>query len=606
MSGRLRASVLAGSLIATFLLHISAVAAEPDLRLVQAAKSQDRALVQSLLQQKVDVNAAQGDGATALAWAAHWDDLAMADLLLQAGADVNTANDYGVTPLWLACSNRSLPMVEKLLQAGANPNATLWTGETVLMTTTSTGNADLVRALLDHGADVNAREPERGQTALMWAIAEGYPQVARLLIERGADVRARTHRREGFERMVINGYAGDVEATPEGGYTPLLFAARMGDLETARLLVAKGADVNESTPQDGNTLVIAAAGGYEALALFLLENGAEPNSKDAGGITPLHYALRDGIKVLHGIDIVKVQRVCASGAGARCVAVDPDADPAALAALTPFVEVPVQQPQQGQYSRRSEVLDGSNMMTLAKALLARGADPNAQLQRPPSRLRLRRKPLINLTGASPFMLAAAAEDLGAMRMLVEGRAKTNIGTVIDPNEFYKEGHGDDNQIQGNGSPFLVAAGLGRTDDFPKQEELKALEALKTMIGLGADVNEATETGWTAMHAAAFLGANEIIRFLADQGVAVNVRNGCGQTPVSLAEGTDARGLLSRVTPHPETGKLLRELGGVSDPPVEPVGRCVEGRFGLDYATVNSDVKKQREEALDKVLEEKPK
>ena len=605
MSDKLRSGFLAGSLLAAFLSVASVVAASPDLQLVDAAKNQDREAVQSLLQAKVDVNTPQGDGATAVAWAAHWDDLAMADLLIQAGANVNAANDYGVTPLWLACNNRSLAMVEKLLQAGANANASVWTGETLLMTASSTGDVAIVRALLDHGADINAREPERGQTALMWAIAEGYPAIARLLIERGADVVARTHRREGFSPMVINGYAGDVEATPEGGYTPLLFAARVGDMETARLLVAKGADVNESTPQDGSTLVVASSGGYEELALFLLEHGADPNSRDASGITPLHYALRDGIKVLHGIDIVKVQRVCASGAGARCVAVDPDADPAALAALTPFVEIPAQQPQ-GQYSRRSEVLDGSNMMTLAKALLARGADPNAQLQRPPSRLRLRRKPMLNLTGATPFMLAAAAEDLGAMRMLVEGRAKTNIETVIDPKEFYKEGHGDDNQIQGNGSPFLVAAGLGRTDDFPKQEELKALEALKTMIGLGADVKEVSETGWTAMHAAAFLGANGVIQFLADRGAEVNVRNGCGQTPVSLAEGTDARGLLSRVTPHPETGNLLRQLGAVSDPPVEPQGRCVEGRFGLDYATVNSEVKKEREEAIDKVLEEKKK
>jgi len=603
MSGRLRGNILTGLLIAAILSVPSVVAANPDLRLVEAAKNQDRGAVQSFLQEKVDVNTPLGDGTTALAWAAHWDDPEMADLLLQAGANVNAANDYGVTPLWLASNNRSLAMVEKLLEAGANANSSIWTGETVLMTSSSTGNLAIVRALLDHGADVNALEPERGQTALMWAIADGYPEVARLLIERGADIHARTHKREGFSPMVIHGYAGNIEATPEGGYTPLLFAARVGDMETARLLVAKGADVNESTPQDGNTLVVASSGGYEELALFLLERGADPNSSDASGITPLHYSLRDGIKVLHGIDIVKVQRVCASGAGARCVAVDPDADPAALAALTPFVEIPAQQPQ-GQYSRRSEILDGSNMMTLAKALLAHGADPNAQLHRPPSRLRLRRKPMLNLTGATPFMLATAAEDLGAMRMLVEGRAKTNIGTVIDPKEFYKDGYGDDNQIQGNGSPFLVAAGLGRTDDFPKEEELKALEALKTMIGLGADVNEASDTGWSAMHAAAFLGANGIIQFLADQGAAVNVRNGCGQTAVSLAEGTNARGLLSRVTPHPETAKLLRQLGAVSDPSVEPVGRCVEGRFGLDYATVNSEIKKEREEAIEKVIEEK--
>src|SRR5262249_18983647 len=212
--------------------------------------------------------------------------------------------------------------------------------------------------------------------------------------------------------------------------------------------------------------------------------------------------------------------------------------------------------------RSKEVLGGGDMLQLARALLAKGADPNAQMKTPPSLLRLRRKPLLNLTGATPFFLAAASENLNAMRMLVEGRAKTTIGTVVDSQEFNKAGYGDDNQIQGNGSPFLVAAGLGRNDDLGKQEEQRALEALKTMIGLGADVNQASDTGWTGMHAAAFLGANGVIQFLVDNGAKVNVRNGCGQTPLSLAAGTDARGLLSRVTPHQETVALLRKLGAV--------------------------------------------
>src|SRR6267142_289296 len=93
---------------------LSYAAPADDLRLVDAVKNRDRAAVRSLMEQQVNVNAAQPDGTTALAWAANRDDLETADLLIRAGADVNKANDYGVTPLSLACTNRSALMVERL------------------------------------------------------------------------------------------------------------------------------------------------------------------------------------------------------------------------------------------------------------------------------------------------------------------------------------------------------------------------------------------------------------------------------------------------------------------------------------------------------------
>ena len=556
---------------------VSLGAAGMDLRLVEAVKSQDRASVRSLLQENVDVNTPQPDGATALAWAVHWDNLETADLLIRAGADVNAANDYGITPLSLASGNRNAAMVEKLLDAGADPDAAKWTGETPLMTAVATGDMDVVKSLLTHGADVNMAENRRGQTALMWAISFWQPEIARVLIESGADVSARTRKLEldGFTPMVVEGYGGDLQATSGGGYTPLLFAARAGDLVSARLLLAHGADVNEATEEDGNALVIASAGGYEELALFLLENGADPNVDGSNGMTALHYALRDGMKVLHGMDIVKVKRICAAGAGARCKAIEDTTE------VDPELLIDQQRQSRGEDS----ILPGRNMTELMKALLAKGADPNAQLRRPPSRLRLRRKPLLSLTGSTPFMLAAAAADLSSMGVLVEGGAEPLVWTVVNDNEFYEEGNGDDNQIQGNGTPLMVAVGMGRRDDFSMQAEQRALDAAKVLVGLGADVNEATATGWTALHAAAFAGANSLVEFLVQQGAKPDVQNGCGQTPLTLADGTDASGLLQRVTPHETTGRLLRKLGAGTAPSSGPVGRCVKGRFGLEYATV---------------------
>ena len=272
--------------VAWFLTPLVAVAAlgasAADLRLVEAVKNQDQAAVRSLLRQGVDVNEAQPDGATALAWAAHRDNLAAADLLLAAKADVNAANEYGATPLSLACANGNAAMVEKLLNAGADPNASLLSGETALMTAVHIGSLDIVNLLLAHEADVNAHEPQRGQTALMWAVAEKRPDITRALVARGADLHARS----------------------KSGFTPLLYAADRNSLDSARILVEAGADVNEATADRVTPLLLASARAGEGLALLLLEKGADPNATDAKeGYTPLHHAashrnMVDAVKAL--------------------------------------------------------------------------------------------------------------------------------------------------------------------------------------------------------------------------------------------------------------------------------------------------------------------
>jgi ankyrin repeat protein len=239
------------------LLSVCGLAAPSgDLRLVEAVQNRDKQAVRSLLSAKVDVNASQADGATALHWAAHWDDLEAAELLISAGADVNAANEYGVTPLALACINRNTAMVEKLLRARANPNAPQLTGETALMTCARTGTVDAVKLLLEFGADVNAKENHKGQTALMWAAAEKH---------------------------------ADVSARSTTGFTPLLFAAQQGDIESARVLLSVGANVNEAAPNGMTPLLIAASSGRGAFATFLLDNGADPNAADGRGYTALHY-----------------------------------------------------------------------------------------------------------------------------------------------------------------------------------------------------------------------------------------------------------------------------------------------------------------------------
>ncbi len=283
--------------IAIGLLALSAaLVSAADLRLIQAVRTGDETAAHSLLKQGVDPNAQQGDGSAALHFAAYSDNLALADLLLHSGARSNTANDLGATPLQVACNNASPAMVDRLLAAKANPNARLLNGETVLMSCARTGNTQAVKALLVHGAEAKAREPEHGQTALMWAAGEGHAQVVALLIEFGADVRARS---VSYSQTVVGEQtqrAGREELNYDvtrGGSTPILFAARSGNAESAKALLANGADPNDFLPDGTSALTLAAHSGNHDVALALLDNGADPNNLGIG-YTALHAAVLRG------------------------------------------------------------------------------------------------------------------------------------------------------------------------------------------------------------------------------------------------------------------------------------------------------------------------
>src|ERR1700687_1166405 len=242
------------------LASLTTVSAAGDLRLVEAVKSRNAPAVRALLQQRADVNGAQPDGATALHWAAYWDDLATADLLIRARANVNAANELGATPLYLACVNRSAAMAESLLAAGANANAALPSGESAIMTAARTGTADLIKTLVAHSADVNHTEPGHGETALMWAVASQHPGAVRALVEAGASVQPRSAVRN--RRVQVGQRFSDHDARTTayvdlGGFTPLLFAARQGDVESAKVLLAAGANVNDTSASGTSALVVA-------------------------------------------------------------------------------------------------------------------------------------------------------------------------------------------------------------------------------------------------------------------------------------------------------------------------------------------------------------
>ncbi len=277
--------------IALLAIVIASVGADAAARppLVEAAKNGDRAALSVLLKNKVDVNIAAADGTTALHWASYRDDLESARLLLGGGANVNAANDLGATPLWIACENGGAAMVRTLLQAGADPNRALLLGETPLMVAARSGGANVVEQLIAKGAHVNARAA-RGQTALMWAASQRHSDVVRALLAGGADVHARSDVWRQMMAVPPHGVQNYNRVIPHGGDTALLFAARSGDLASARLLVAAGANVNDADAWGVSATVLAAHSGFATLVEFLLERGADPNAA-AAGFNALHAAI---------------------------------------------------------------------------------------------------------------------------------------------------------------------------------------------------------------------------------------------------------------------------------------------------------------------------
>ncbi len=209
-------------------------------------------------------------------WAVRQDDREMADRLIKAGANVKAANRYGVTPLYLACVNGSAPMIAKLLDAGADANAATTEGETALMTVARTGNVEAAKVLLAHGADVNSKEQWRQQTPLMWAVAESHPEMAQELIAHGADVNARQVTWN-WERQITK--EPREKWMPLGGLTPLLFAARQGCLDCARILLKAGAEINAADPNNISPMLMAIINGHYDCRGVLARSGRGPEHR---------------------------------------------------------------------------------------------------------------------------------------------------------------------------------------------------------------------------------------------------------------------------------------------------------------------------------------
>ncbi|MBZ5632267.1 MAG: ankyrin repeat domain-containing protein [Acidobacteriia bacterium] len=453
--------------LATLLLAGVLACGFASAQIADAVEHRDNEALRTLLKQKTDVNAAQPDGSTALHWAAHWNDLEAVNLLLRAGANPKIANRYGATPLSEAASVGNAAMIEALLKAGADPKAlTTADGETVLMTAARAGNADAVKLLLDRGADVNAREKYKGQTALMWAAAERHPDVVKVLLAHGADWKVLSFDRE--TKMPKLSAASSVTPIARGGFTAFLFTAREGDIESAKVMLEAGVDINQTDIDGTNALVVSIMNKKYTFAKFLLDRGENPNLADVKGRAALYAA----------IDMR-------------------NEDYSALP------------------NRKED--DPMPSLELVKALLARGANPNMQLTRNlPGRSGMDSGDTTLDEGTTPLMRAARAGDAAVMRALLEKGADPKLATKEGTTALmFAAGVGyRDKNTRGTEAEALeglkVAAGLGldinqantRGETALHGAALRGADSLvQFLVDHGAKLDVKTKQGFTPLDVA---------------------------------------------------------------------------------------------------------
>jgi len=480
-----------------------------DSRISVAAQKGDFSAVQSLIGEKADVNAPQGDGTTALHWAAYHDHLDMARLLIQSGANVKaTTRLAGMTPLHLAATNGTASMLEIFLNAGADANITNTNGTTPLMLAAASGSVDAIKLLLDRGADVNARDLTNGQTPLMFAAALNRVPAVQLLLQRGASLTVLTKVSESKpNNSDRQARAGDQKTLAQvGGNSALHFAVREGHMEAVQTLIAAGANVNQLSATDAMTpLVQAIVTGHFDVAKFLLERGADPNlATKKAGVTPLWAAID--------------------------------------ARYAPRAWYPSPNVEQ----------ETTSHLDLIKLLLARGANPNARLIEKPWFRTFGDSNQPDPAGATAFYRAAQANDVPAMRLLVAGGANPTIPTKYGT------------------SPLLAATGIQQDFQGSNFVPEARMETVRYLVEeLSADINATDDRGYTALHAAAFLGRNDIIHFFIAHGADVTARanqisNGPSTQAAKPGNGDTvadmANGWTEKTLQFPETVTLLISLG----------------------------------------------
>lgn len=420
------------------------------------------------------------------------------------------------------------------------------------------GDNRALRALLAKRVDVNAPAGD-GATALAWAAYKDDLEAVELLIRAGAKVNVANDygvtpltlacvnkNTKIINSLLIAGAAPN--AVQKTGDTAFMTCVRTGDEQAVRLLLAHDAEVNTRDAWTGQTaLMWAAAEKHPGVVRLLIEHGADVNAASKGGFTSLMFAAQQG-------DADSAQALLGNGAKVNGLASKDGLTPLLISCAASHLSVakvlldagadPNAADRRG-YTPLHYAAANRGMVELLKPLLAKGALPNSQVLKDTGRISdtFRRSEI----GLTPFALAAAAANVQAMRILTASGADVDLPS-------------------GEGfTPLMLAAGLGIFEPRPEAQYRSALEAVQAAVELGANVNAVARNGWTALHGAAYTGADAVIQYLVQHGARMNILDQYGQTPLSIAAAvvTQESGEFAYIRPHrfyDSTYDLLLKLG----------------------------------------------
>src|SRR5262245_29033317 len=389
----------------------------------------DREMVGLLVRAGANPKAANREGSTPLWLASISGDAKIIAGLLEAGADANEKLPLGRTPLMIAARTGNVDAIKTLLDNGADVNAKeTQRGTTALMWAADESHADAVKLLIERGADIKAKsnpaprgrgpalgkanDPRKAVAAQGAALAAGNP-VSQILRDGdlGGNNAGRGGRNGGRGGNNANaggrggagrggGAAGDNADADDvtddaaaavgftrgrqapndgGGLTPLIYAARANDIESVKVLLAAGADINQTTNYGWSSLLVATQNRYYKLGAYLLERGANPNLANKGGWNPLYLAT-DNRSIESGDDPV----------------------------------------------RRGDM----DHLEFSKLLLDKGADVNARMKDSTETRTVFTNQWLDENGATAFLRASQSGDVKLMKLLIAHGADPKIDTVL--------------------------------------------------------------------------------------------------------------------------------------------------------------------------------